>query len=37
MGWGTGIFVIHYRARGTVNIGKMFIWGGGGKKGMKKV
>ena len=36
MGWGTGIVVIHYRARGTVNIGKMFIWKGGGKdeKGM---
>ena len=36
MGWGTAIVVIHYRARGTVNIGKMFIWSGGGKdeKGM---
>ena len=22
--------VIHYRARGTVDIGKMFIWSGGG-------
>ena len=35
MGWGTGIVVIHYRARGTVNIGKMFIWRGGkDEKGM---
>ena len=29
--------VIHYRARGTVHIGKMFIWsGGGGEKGTKQ-
>ena len=31
-GLGIGIVVIHYRARGTVDIGKMFIWSRGGKK-----
>ena len=36
MVWGTGVVVIHYRARGTGDIGKMFIWSGGGGGGEKR-